>query len=111
MSQAPFELVDGPVRVKCWPSEEDGGWIARVVDEADPMATTLTASGFGTTMPAALAHLALALYAIALSDEVIPPPLVAKPAVPEDPWIAGEEARLRRRHQDSGSTRPYYSGD
>lgn len=33
------------------------------------------------------------------------------PPVADDPWIAGEESRLRQQHADSGSTRPYYSGD
>jgi hypothetical protein len=33
------------------------------------------------------------------------------PAPVSDPFIAGEEARLRKRHEDSGTNRPYYSGD
>lgn len=38
---------------------------------------------------------------------------IATPPAPsrEDQWIAAEEARLRRQHAESNTTRPYYSGD
>lgn len=36
---------------------------------------------------------------------------LAADAKKQDDWMAAEEARLRKKHEDSGTNRPFYSGD
>lgn len=61
-------LRDGPMRVECWWSDEDGAYIASLTDDEERgRPFTATHTGIGATREEALAHLAVAEYVTALA--------------------------------------------
>ena len=64
-----FGMWDGTVRVGCDGSEEDGVWLARLLDTDPPKHVTFAVTGAGDTKEQALAHLAIAYYTCAIPDE------------------------------------------